>query len=126
MKMFVYMMAEATGKLADRLETLTGQEATSCLQRLTELETRMNEEIDLERVLPRFRALADPKRLKVASMLARTDELCACEIQASLGVTHATVSHHMDLLREAGLVEANKSGRWVYYRLADDAGRWVP
>lgn len=126
MKTTVYMMAEADKELADRLESLTGEDAGSCVDRLTKLEETVADEVDLETVLQRLRALADRKRLKVAAMLARTEALCACEVQASLGVTHATVSHHMGVLRDAGLVKADKRGRWVYYRLADDAGRWIP
>lgn len=126
MKTTVYMMAEADADLAGRLEALTGDDAERCLERISALEATVAEEVDIEDEIERLRALGDPKRLKVAAMLARTEELCACEIQASLGVTHATVSHHMGVLRDAGLVEADKRGRWVHYRLAADAGGWVP
>ena len=52
------------------------------------------------------------------ALLKRRPELCACEIQAATGLTHATVSHHMNVLRDAGLVRARKEGKWMYYRLA--------
>jgi ArsR family transcriptional regulator len=42
--------------------------------------------------------------------------LCACDIERAVGLSQAAVSHHMDLLRRAGLVEAQKRGRWVFYR----------
>lgn len=120
------MMAEADGELADRLGSLAGEGADGCLERLSRLEAQVDEEVETEATLARLRALADRKRLKVAVMLARTEELCACEVQASLGVTHATVSHHMGKLVDAELVEAEKRGRWVYYSLAEHARRWVP
>lgn len=120
------MMAQADGELANRLASLAGDGTDGCLERLSRLEAQVDEEVETEATLARLRALGDRKRLKVAAMLARTEELCACEIQASLGVTHATVSHHMGKLVDAGLVEAEKRGRWVYYSLADEARRWVP
>lgn len=126
MKTVVYMMADADGELAARLASLSGGDARCCLDRLSRLEGTVAEEVEFDAVLDRHAALADRRRLMVAAMLARTEELCACEIQASLGVTHATVSHHMSTLVDAGLVESDKRGRWVYYRLAEGAERWVP
>ena len=75
-----------------------------------------------------FKALGDPTRLKILGLLKARgktccelvagDEkgLCACDIQAAVGLSQAAVSHHMGLLCRAGLVEADKRGRWVFYR----------
>ena len=75
-----------------------------------------------------FKALADPTRLKILNLLkakgrsccdliARSEPgLCACDIEAAVGLSQAAVSHHMGLLRRAGLVDAEKRGRWIYYR----------
>jgi ArsR family transcriptional regulator, arsenate/arsenite/antimonite-responsive transcriptional repressor len=75
-----------------------------------------------------FKALADPTRLKVLELLkargktccdlvAREEKgLCACDIERAVGLSQAAVSHHMDLLRRAGLVTAEKRGRWMFYR----------
>ncbi len=80
-----------------------------------------------ELVVP-FRALGDPTRLKILDLLrsrgrscceliARDERgLCACDIETAVGLSQAAVSHHMDLLRRSGLVEAEKRGRWVFYR----------
>ncbi|MCI4360851.1 MAG: metalloregulator ArsR/SmtB family transcription factor [Thermoplasmata archaeon] len=74
----------------------------------------------------RARALADPSRLATLSLLKGREQLCACEIQAALGVSHATVSHHMRRLLDAGLVSSQRRGRWSYYRLRPAAGVEVP
>lgn len=80
-----------------------------------------------------FKALGDPTRLKILDLLrsrgksccdliARDERgLCACDIEAAIGLSQAAVSHHMDLLRRAGLVDAEKRGRWVFYRRNDAA-----
>ena len=75
-----------------------------------------------------FKALGDPTRLKILDLLrargrsccdlvAREERgLCACDIEGAVGLSQSAVSHHMDLLRRAGLVEADKRGRWIFYR----------
>ena len=85
----------------------------------------MERERDL---VPVFKALGDPTRLKILELLkargktccdlvAREEKgLCACDIERAVGLSQAAVSHHMDLLRRAGLVTADKRGRWMFYR----------
>jgi len=69
-----------------------------------------------------FKALADPHRLTILATLARaSDHVCVCDFTAGLPLNQPTVSHHLRLLREAGLVTSERRGTWVYYRLADDA-----
>ena len=65
-------------------------------------------------------ALADENRLR-ALLALRGGELCACQIIELLRLAPSTVSKHMAILRQAGLVEARKEGRWMYYRLPDAA-----
>ena len=62
------------------------------------------------------KALADENRLR-AIMMLRTQELCACQVIEVLGLAPSTVSKHMTILRQAGLVQARKEGRWMYYCL---------
>ena len=64
------------------------------------------------------KALADEGRLRVLVALADR-ELCVCEIIELLGLAPSTVSKHLSILRQAGIVEARKDGRWIYYRLAE-------
>lgn len=63
-----------------------------------------------------IRALGDENRVR-ALLALREGELCVCQIIALLELAPSTVSKHMSILRQAGLVEATKRGRWVYYRL---------
>lgn len=71
----------------------------------------------------RLGAVADPVRLQVLSIIANapTGEVCACDFVEPLGKSQPTVSHHLKVLAEAGLVEGDKRGRWVWYRLGDEA-----
>ena len=64
-----------------------------------------------------YGVLADSTRLRLLSLIAASGEACAaCDLVEPLGVSQPTVSHHLKVLREAGLVESEKRGRWVYYR----------
>jgi len=66
-----------------------------------------------------FKALGDPSRLAIVATLARAcDEVCACDFTAGLPLEQSTVSHHLRLLREAGIVSSRRIGTWVHYRLA--------
>src|SRR3954468_11053191 len=70
----------------------------------------------------RFKALADPGRVAIVNQLAGAEEVCVCDFIGTLGLAQPTVSHHLKVLREAGLVEvARKRGTWVYYRLVPEA-----
>ena len=69
-----------------------------------------------------FKALADPHRLAILASLARADgEVCVCDFTAGLPLNQPTVSHHLRILRDSGLVTCERRGTWVYYRLAADA-----
>lgn len=65
-----------------------------------------------------FAALADPVRLRLLSLIATSSagEVCACDLVEPLGKSQPTVSHHLKVLREAGLVESDKRGIWMWYR----------
>jgi len=66
-----------------------------------------------------FRALGDATRLELVGILAaRGRELCVCELESHFDLSQPTVSHHLRILREAGVVSAQRRGTWVYYSLA--------
>jgi ArsR family transcriptional regulator len=65
-----------------------------------------------------MKALSDPSRVKIMKLLQRR-QLCVCELTAGLGLAQPTVSKHLKILEEAGLVTSTKEGLWVNYRLAD-------
>src|SRR3979409_2149173 len=67
-----------------------------------------------------MKALADPTRLTmVASLWKANAPICICDFTAGLDLTQPTISHHMARLKEAGLVESEKRGIWIYYRLRE-------
>lgn len=66
-----------------------------------------------------FKALGDESRLRALLALERS-ELCVCQIVELLELAPSTVSKHMSVLKQAGLVESSKHGRWVYFRIAGD------
>ena len=68
-----------------------------------------------------FKALADPTRVAIVNRLAAADEVCVCDFVAALDLAQPTVSHHLKVLREAGLVESSRRGTWAYYRLVPEA-----
>lgn len=74
------------------------------------------ESVELARA---FKALADPVRLRLLSMIATRDggEVCVCDLTPAFDLAQPTISHHLKLLREAGLIAAERRGTWVYYRL---------
>jgi ArsR family transcriptional regulator, arsenate/arsenite/antimonite-responsive transcriptional repressor len=67
-----------------------------------------------------MKAMADPTRLTMLASLWKADApICICDFTAGLGLSQPTISHHMARLKEAGLVDSEKSGIWTYYRLRD-------
>ncbi len=68
-----------------------------------------------------FKALADPTRVAIVNRLSTMPEVCVCDLTAAFELSQPTVSHHLRILRDAGLVEAERRGTWAYYRLAPDA-----
>ena len=68
-----------------------------------------------------MKALADPTRLTMIAALWKANQpVCICDFTASLELTQPTISHHMARLRDAGLVDSEKDGIWMYYRLRND------
>jgi ArsR family transcriptional regulator len=70
---------------------------------------------------PMFKALSDPIRLRLVSLIASAPEVCVCELTDAFDVTGATISHHLRVLREAGIVDSERRGTWVYYRVRKPA-----
>lgn len=64
-----------------------------------------------------FQALGDDIRLKIVRLLAQHESLCVCEVQQAFEVGQPTISHHLKILRDAGLVYVQRKGTWAYYSL---------
>lgn len=73
-----------------------------------------------EELADRFRALADPTRVAIVNRLAAADEVCVCDLTAAFELSQPTISHHLRVLREAGIVESSRRGTWAYYRLVPE------
>ena len=74
------------------------------------------------RVAAGFKALADPARVQLLHLVSSTgDEACVCDLTASLGLSQGTVSHHLKILVQAGLLERERRGTWAWYRLVPGA-----
>ncbi|TML59517.1 MAG: helix-turn-helix transcriptional regulator [Actinobacteria bacterium] len=69
----------------------------------------------------RFKALADPTRVAIVNRLSVADEVCVCNLTQTFDLSQPTISHHLKVLRDAGLVEASRRGTWAYYRLVPEA-----
>jgi ArsR family transcriptional regulator, arsenate/arsenite/antimonite-responsive transcriptional repressor len=67
-----------------------------------------------------FAALADPVRLRLLSLVAAADEVCSCDLQAPLGKSQPTVSHHTKALADAGLIIGERRGKWVWWRVVPE------
>jgi ArsR family transcriptional regulator len=76
---------------------------------------------EAEALAARFKALADPTRVAIVNRLAAADEVCVCDFVAALDLAQPTVSHHLKVLRDAGLVESSRRGTWAFYRLVPEA-----
>jgi len=68
-----------------------------------------------------LKALGDPIRLRLMSMIAAADEMCVCDLLAPFEVSQPTISHHLKVLRACGLVDCERRGTWVYYRAEPSA-----
>jgi ArsR family transcriptional regulator, arsenate/arsenite/antimonite-responsive transcriptional repressor len=78
-----------------------------------------------EELSRRFKALGDPVRLRLLSLIASREggEACVCELTGGFEVSGPTISHHLKVLRETGLIEGDRRGTWIYYRVLPEALR---
>ncbi|MFN2562698.1 MAG: ArsR/SmtB family transcription factor [Jatrophihabitans sp.] len=78
---------------------------------------------EAEQIATLLKALADPVRLRLMSLVASHEggEACVCDLTGAFALSQPTISHHLKVLHEAGLVDRDKRGVWVYYRAATQA-----
>jgi ArsR family transcriptional regulator len=67
-----------------------------------------------------FGALSDPVRLRLLSIVAAEGEVCSCNLEGPLGKSQPTISHHTRVLADAGLIEGEKRGRWMWWHLVPE------
>jgi ArsR family transcriptional regulator len=95
-------------------------DTTPCCEPLQDAALSQEEAVQLSM---RLKALADPARLRLVSLLmtAPDGEACTCDLTEPLGLSQPTVSHHLKRLAQAGLVTGERRGVWTYYRVDQDA-----
>ena len=76
-----------------------------------------------EQVAPLLKALAEPVRLRLMSLIASHPggEACVCDLNGAFDLSQPTISHHLKVLHDSGLLDRSKRGVWVYYRVRPDA-----
>ena len=102
--------------------TLTPVETVACCSPLTA--EPLGSDV-AERVSPLLKALADPVRLRLVSLVGAHEggEACVCDLQEAFDLSQPTISHHLKVLHEVGLLDREKRGVWVYYRVNSAALR---
>ena len=99
---------------------LTPVETVACCSPLTSSPLTSEQ---AERIAPLLKAIADPVRLRLLSLVAahQDREACVCELQDAFDLSQPTISHHLKVLHEAGLLDRSKRATWVYYSVRSDA-----
>ena len=106
--------------MSNPLVLLTPADSAACCSPLTSQPLSMEQ---AERVAPLLKALADPVRLRLMSLVAshQGGEACGCDLNDAFDLSQPTISHHMKVLHDAGLVDREKRGVWVFYRVRPQA-----
>jgi len=99
---------------------LTPVETVACCSPLTASPLTSQQ---AERIAPLLKAIADPVRLRLLSLVAahQGQEACVCDLQAAFDLSQPTISHHLKVLHEAGLLDRTKRATWVYYSVRNEA-----
>jgi ArsR family transcriptional regulator, arsenate/arsenite/antimonite-responsive transcriptional repressor len=86
----------------------------------TPVTSTMSEQ-EAERFATLFKAISHPVRVKMLDILNCADcEICVCDVEANFDLSQPTISHHLKILRDAGLIESEQRGLWVYHRIRPD------
>src|SRR3954447_19741359 len=106
--------------MSKSLLELTPVETVACCAPLTQEPLSAAQ---ADRIAPVVKALADPVRLRLLSLVAshRDGEACVCDLNDAFDLSQPTISHHLKVLHEAGLIHRTKRGVWVYYRVRLEA-----
>ncbi|WP_018685235.1 ArsR/SmtB family transcription factor [Actinokineospora enzanensis] len=95
---------------------MSKQAESACCAGITALDAARADDLAAQ-----FKALGDPVRLRLLSMIAARDEVCVCELTPAFDLSQPTISHHLKLLRQAALIDSERRGTWVYYRVVPGA-----
>ncbi|WP_329439448.1 metalloregulator ArsR/SmtB family transcription factor [Streptomyces sp. NBC_01426] len=99
--------------------TVLGQDEGGCCPTLLAAPMGEGQAVELAKV---FKALGDPVRIRLLSMIASRagGEICVCDLTPAFELSQPTISHHLKLLKQAGLIDSERRGTWVYYRLVPE------
>jgi ArsR family transcriptional regulator len=105
------------------MPTPTGTELSLLTECCTPVVRELIQPMEAEVLASGFKALADPARLRLISLVAAHQgaEACVCELTDPVGLSQPTVSHHLKILVDAGILTREQRGKWAYYRLVPDA-----
>ncbi len=103
-----------------KLLELSPAETVACCSPLTSSPLTTEQ---AERIAPMLKAIADPVRLRLLSLVAAHAgrEACVCELQEAFNLSQPTISHHLKVLHESGLLDRSKRATWVYYSVRSEA-----
>jgi ArsR family transcriptional regulator, arsenate/arsenite/antimonite-responsive transcriptional repressor len=111
--------------MSNSLTVLAPGDAAACCAPLSvqPLSVQPLSQAQADRVAPLLKALADPVRLRLMSLVASHPggEACVCDLNEAFDLSQPTISHHLKVLHEAGLLDRDKRGVWVYYRARTEA-----
>jgi ArsR family transcriptional regulator, arsenate/arsenite/antimonite-responsive transcriptional repressor len=107
-------------RMSKSLTLLTPADTVACCPPLS---AQPLSQAQAEQIAPLLKALADPVRLRLISLVAshQGGEACVCDLNDAFDLTQPTISHHLKVLHEAGLLDREKRGVWVYYRASTQA-----
>src|SRR5271154_3709473 len=107
-------------RMSNSLFLLTPADSAACCLPLSAQPLTMDQ---AEQVAPLLKALADPVRLRLMSLVAshQGGEACVCDLNEAFDLSQPTISHHLKVLHDAGLLDRDKRGVWVYYRARPQA-----
>jgi ArsR family transcriptional regulator len=93
---------------------------TTCtpVERIRQLRARLEQDRAIHKQEEFYAALGDSTRLNMLKLIG-DDELCSCEVMAALELTQPTTSHHLGILERAGILNARRNGKWVFYKIAN-------
>jgi DNA-binding transcriptional ArsR family regulator len=95
-----------------------GEPCNDQLENIEEILDKIPEDEELQYKSEYFKALSDPTRLKILYLLQH-GELCVCEINTAIEKPQSTTSHHLNVLKSAGLIKGRKDGVWIHYKLTN-------
>ncbi len=93
-----------------------GKPCDDQINKLKEIIAKIPDDEKLQDKSDKFKAISDPTRLKILYLL-QDGELCACEINVALEKPQSTISHHLNVLKNAGFIKGRKEGIWIHYKL---------